>query len=84
MIRTSPYDVMLNHRAVSYGPTILGESRMRQEVTITAKDGLKKRFLWLVSRQDDGPDAGCWMTDAVFAVESDPKGTPVWALNPLT
>jgi len=84
MIRTSPYDVMLNHRAVSYGPTILGESRMRQEVTITAKDGLKKRFLWLVSRQDDGPDAGCWMTDAVFAVKSDPKGTPVWALNPLT
>ena len=84
MIRTSPYDVMLNHREATVGPTILGESRMRQEVTITAKDGSNTRFVWLVSRQEDGPDAGCWMTDAVFTVDSDPEGTPVWTLHPVT
>jgi hypothetical protein len=84
MIRTPPYDVMLNHREATIGPTILGESRMRQEVTITAKDGTNTRFVWLVSRQEDGPDAGCWMTDAVFTVDPYPEGTPVWTLHPVT
>lgn len=77
MIRTPPYDLMVNHRTASYGLTILGESRMRQDVTIIAKDGSKTRFVWLVSRQEEGPYAGCWTTDAVFAVDSDPEGTPV-------
>jgi hypothetical protein len=84
MIRTPPYDVMLNHREATFGPTILGESRMRQEVTIAGKDGSNTRFVWLVSRQEDGPDAGCWMTDAVVTVDSDPEGTPVWTLHPVT
>ena len=84
MIRTSPYGVMLNHRVASYGLAILGESRMRQDVTIVAKDGSKTRFVWLVSRQEEGPYAGCWMTDAVLTVDSDPEGTPVWTLHPVT
>jgi hypothetical protein len=84
MIRTAPYSVMLNHRAASYGPTTLGEARMRQEVTITARDGSKTRFVWLVSRQRDGTYAGCWMTDAVVTVDQDPKGVPVWTQHPVT
>lgn len=84
MIRTPPYDVMLNHRTATYGPTTLGEARMRQEVTITANDGTQTRFVWLVSRQEDGPCTGCWMTDAVVSLESDAEVTPVWTLNPVT
>jgi hypothetical protein len=84
MIRTPPYAVMLNHRTASYGPTTLGESRMRQEVMITADDGTTTRFVWLVSRQEDGPCARCWMTDAVFAMDRDGQDTPVWTRHPLT
>jgi hypothetical protein len=84
MIRTAPYGVMLNHRAASYGPTTLGETHMRQEVMITARDRSKTRFVWLVSRQRDGTYAGCWMTDAVVTVDQDPKGVPVLTQRPVT
>ena len=84
MIRTPPYALMLNHRTASYGPTTLGDSRMRQEVTITADDGTTTRFVWLVSRQEDGPYGRSWMTDAVFAVDRDGQDMPVCTRHPVS
>jgi hypothetical protein len=84
MIRTPPYALMLNHRTASYGPTTLGQSRMRQDVTITADDGTTTRFVWLVSRQEDGPYARCWMTDDVFGVDRDGQNTLVWTRHPVS
>lgn len=84
MLRTPPYDALLNHRAAQFGLTALSPTRLQQVVTITTAAGDEQRFLWIVSRQSDGVCAGCWMTDAVITLKISEGSKPVWSTGPLT
>lgn len=65
MIRNGPYALMLEFRAVSYGPVESNGTQARQRVILT--DASTSVTYWFyLSRQSKDPYVDCWMTDAVF------------------
>ncbi len=65
MIRNGPYALMLDFRAVSYGPVESNGTQARQRVILT--DATTSVAYWFyLSRQSKDPYVDCWMTDAVF------------------
>ena len=65
MIRNGPYALMLDFRAVSYGPVKSNGTQARQRVILT--DATTSVTYWFyLSRQSKAPYVDCWMTDAVF------------------
>ena len=66
MVRSSPYDRLINHKRVSYGPLRISDDEASQEVTVEDLLGEKTTYLWILGRQDNGKYADCWMTDAVL------------------
>ena len=69
MLRSPPYDRLLNHRKVEYGPLSVEGDTAYQAVIVTASDGQRAGYLWVMSRQRDGEYKDCWMTDAVLSTE---------------
>jgi hypothetical protein len=69
MLRSPPYDRLLNHREVEYGPLRVDNDTAYQPVIVTASDGQRAGYLWVMSRQRDGEYKDCWMTDAVLSTE---------------
>ena len=69
MLRSPPYDRLLNHREVDYGPLRVEDDTAYQPVIVTASDGQQAGYLWVMSRQRDGEYKDCWMTDAVLSTE---------------
>ena len=41
-------------------------------VKVTAADGTEHTFLWVLSKQPDGPHQDCWMTDGVMPLDPQP------------
>jgi len=65
MIRNGPYALMLDFRAVSYGPVESNGAQARQRVVLA--DATTSVTYWFyLSRQSKDPYVDCWMTDAVF------------------
>lgn len=69
MLRSPPYDRLLNHRAVTYGPLEIEKDTAYQPIVVTDSDGEQLAYLWVLSRQGDGEYRDCWMTDAVISSE---------------
>lgn len=70
MIRNGPYALMLDFRAVSYGPVESNGTQARQRVILT--DATTSVTYWFyLSRQSKDPYVDCWMTDAVFIEPSE-------------
>jgi len=69
MLRSPPYDRLLNHREVEYGPLRVEDDTAYQPVIVTGSDGQQAGYLWVMSRQRDGEFKDCWMTDAVLSTE---------------
>jgi hypothetical protein len=69
MLRSPPYDRLLNHREAEYGPLRVEDDTAYQPVIVTGSDGRQAGYLWVMSRQRDGEYKGCWMTDAVLSTE---------------
>lgn len=69
MLRSPPYDRLLNHREVEYGPLRVEDDTAYQPVIVTASDGQQAGYLWVMSRQRGGEYKDCWMTDAVLSTE---------------
>lgn len=67
MVRSPPYDRLLNHRHVEFGPVGIVDKRAYQPIMVTDADGGQARYLWILSRQDSGEFQDCWMTDAVIS-----------------
>jgi hypothetical protein len=82
MLRSSPYDRLLNHRSARYGPIAVSADQAHQVIMIIDKTGQELVYYWLLSRQDQGEFEGCWMTDAVIAV-TRPEQRQVTQLPPL-
>ncbi len=68
MLRQPPYDVLNNPDRVLIGRPKLVQGTSRILVTV-AKDEKIYVFVWLLEKQTDAPFDGCWMTEAVLAVE---------------
>ena len=69
MVRSPPYDRLLNHLNASYGPVSISGDEAFQTVTVTDRQGKDAAYLWVLSRQSEGQFKGCWMTDAVISAE---------------
>ena len=68
MLKAPPYNSMLNHRSVEYGPIEIIGGIATQRVTLTGSDGQAIIYIFSLSKQTEEPYQDCWMTDGV-AVE---------------
>ncbi len=69
MVRSAPYDRLLNHLNARYDPVAVSGNRAYQMVTITDIAGEKVAYVWVLSRQSEGEFKNCWMADAVIPAE---------------
>ncbi len=69
MVRSAPYDRLLNHLSAQYGPVALSANEAHQMVIIVDAAGEEVGYIWVLSRQSEGAFKDCWMTDAVIPAE---------------
>jgi hypothetical protein len=72
MIKNPAYRPMLGFRSVTKGRLELDGNHARQRVVIVGRDGSQVTYVFLLSKQSDGPYANCWMTDGVIR-QKDPE-----------
>ncbi len=75
MVRSAPYDRLLNHRSARYGPLAVSDGQAYQRVMITDSQGEEIAYHWVMSRQSEGQFKDCWMTDAVIPVQTPGQPT---------
>jgi hypothetical protein len=69
MVRSKPYDRLLNHLDEQYGRVAVSGTEAYQTVLITDNRGDELAYVWVLSRQGKGAFKHCWMTDAVIPGE---------------
>lgn len=69
MVRSPPYDHLVNHASVDFGPVVLVDGKAYQPVVVSDAQGDTAGYLWILSRQTSGEFEGCWMTDAVISTD---------------
>ncbi len=74
MVKNPVYRPMLNHVAASYGDTKFNGHNAYVPVLITARDGTKAGYVFVLSQQQSAECERCWMTDQVsrLAIPADP------------
>jgi hypothetical protein len=85
MLRSDPYDRLLNHRRARYGPIAIAANQAYQTVTITDAVGERIDYHWVLTRQTTGEYEGCWMTNAVIPAKQPTQRqlTQILPWNPL-
>lgn len=75
------FPVMLGYEMFELGRLVVRGHEARQAVAIFSPDGTASLFIFVLSRQVDGPCRGCWMTESVTPVpvpdEAEDYGEPV-------
>lgn len=66
MIKNPAYRPMLGFRSATRGRVEMDGNHARQRVVIVGRDGSQVAYVFLLSKQSDGPYANCWMTDGVI------------------
>lgn len=71
MVHNPIYRPMLHHRTARYGELQISGNEAMQSVILTAADGERVGYIFILSKQKGGPCDECWMTDSVlrFAVQ---------------
>lgn len=65
MVHNPMYAPMLHYKAAQIGPLeIVGDSVQQSVMLLDAQDKTAV-YVFTLSRQEDGPYVGCWMTDGV-------------------
>lgn len=72
------YPAMLNHRASTLAPLISEGKQAIQGVELIDRTGLSHRYVFMLSKQPDGPYKDCWLTDGVF--QAPDEGEPEVAI----
>lgn len=75
MIKNPAYRPMIGFRSAIRGRIEMDGDRARQRVVIVGRDGVQVTYMFLLSKQSDGPYANCWMTDGVIR-QKDPTSPP--------
>ena len=65
LVKSPPYAPLFKAAAVEFGEIGVDGSRASQNVTTRTSGGESATFRFDLSRQTDGPCAGCWMVDGV-------------------
>jgi len=65
LVKNPSYRAMLNHRRAERGELRVLGDQARQRVTLVDASGDRVTYLFMLSRQADGPYKDCWMTDGV-------------------
>jgi hypothetical protein len=75
MVKNPVYRPMLNHVAASYGDTKIEGHNAYVPVLITARNGTKAGYVFVLSQQQSAECERCWMTDQVsrLAIPADPS-----------
>ena len=60
---------MLGHDRSRVAPPLIDQNRAMIPIQLQSKEGIVSEYVVLLSRQEEGPCTGCWMTDAVFPPE---------------
>ena len=68
LVKNPVYRPMLNHKLAEYGPLKQSGDTATQRVTIVEQDGSATVYLFSLSRQNEPPCQGCWLTDSVTVV----------------
>ena len=77
LIKNPAYRVMLDFRTATRGRLEIDGNHARQRVAIVGRDGTQVTYVFLLSKQPEGPYANCWMTDGVIRQKEPelPRGT---------
>lgn len=65
MLKTPPYNAMLNHRSIEFDPIEISGDRATQRIKLTGADGQSTVYIFMLSKQTQAPYQNCWMTDGV-------------------
>jgi len=71
IVKAPAYLPMLNCKKITYDPIMIEDESAQQRVHIIAADGSRIAYIFMLSRQKDGPYAGCWMNDGCVREDSD-------------
>lgn len=69
LLKNPTYKPLLNHRSAEFGPVKIFEGVAHMRVTLVDSEGARAVYVFILSKQTDGPCKGCWMTDGVMKVE---------------
>lgn len=77
LIKNPAYRPMLGFRSATRGRVEIDGNHARQRVVLVGKDGSQVTYVFLLTKQADGPYANCWMTDGVIRQRepAPPPGT---------
>lgn len=65
IVKNPTFAALVNHDSATFYPLRLEGDNAIQRVTIRDSSGQRAVFLFYLSRQKSGPDAGCWLTDGI-------------------
>ncbi len=65
LVKNPLYRDMINHRSADYGPVTVEDGWAQIPVIVTARDGSRVGYVFVLSRQRGGVFDRCWMTDSV-------------------
>jgi|GEM_PF-1456430 len=68
IVRSPQYRVMLNHRNSEVGPVTIDDDIAQLPVHLIGRSGEEVVYIFILSRQKQGENVGCWMTDGVITV----------------
>ena len=69
MVSNPMYKPMLNHRRAEYEPIKIEGDNASQIVVLTAEDGSRAGYLFVLSKQQGSGCDACWMTDSVMRLQ---------------
>lgn len=68
IVRSKPFSLLASSDRLLIGEPRLIEGKARVLVT-SVKSRKLTSFVWVLTKQDEAPFEGCWMTDGVFPME---------------
>ena len=71
LVKNPVYRPMLNHTDAEFGDSVLREGHTLLPVMLTAADGSKAGYVFILGQQDVESCQGCWMTESVMRIKFD-------------
>jgi hypothetical protein len=60
---------MIDHQTAQLGELVVEDAQAFLPVSLTAADGKRVGYMFILSKQEGGAYDQCWMTDAVLRFE---------------
>jgi hypothetical protein len=69
LVHDPAYKPMLNHQTARFGEMVVEDGQAYLAVYLTASDGKRFGYMFILSKQIGGAYDQCWMTDAVLEIK---------------